>query len=65
MAENVPDRPLTCTCHSLFPGVLGERFIYHTVTLLSSIHSILDPGLEVQNQLSYKEIQVSFHHRYP
>ena len=61
MAENMLDSPLICTCHSLLPGILGERFIYHTVILLSSIHSIPDPWLEVQNQLSYEEIQVSFH----
>lgn len=62
MPENMLDSPLICTCHSLFPAILGERVIYHTVILLSSIHSVLDPWLEAQNQLSYEEIQVSFHH---
>lgn len=60
MPENMLDGTLICTCHSLLPGILGELFIYHTVILLSSIHSILDPWLEVQNHLSYEEIQVSF-----
>lgn len=51
MAENILDSPLICTCHSLLPGILGECFIYHSVILLSSIHSIPDPWLEAQNQL--------------
>lgn len=49
MAENMLDSPLISTCHSLLPGILSEHFIYHAVTLLPRIHSILDLWLAVQN----------------
>lgn len=49
MAENVLDSSLISTCHPLLPGILSEHFIYHAVTLLSKIHSILDLWLAVQN----------------
>jgi len=60
MAENMLDSPSICTCQSLLPGILGERFIYHTVILLSSIHSILDPWLGSPEPALLKKFKCPF-----